>query len=57
MRSSVIAIFTSSIIASDYALAPALNVKLMDTLVFASTFVFGFRIGLRLPFCLNYYGA
>ena len=42
---SVIAIFTSLIIASDYALAPALNVKLMDTLVFASTFVLGFRIG------------
>jgi hypothetical protein len=42
---SVIAIFTSLIIASDFALSPALNVKLMDTLVFASTFVFGFRIG------------
>ncbi|HYB04897.1 MAG TPA: hypothetical protein VED17_10560 [Nitrososphaerales archaeon] len=42
---SLIAIFTSLIIASDYALTPALNVKLMDTLVFASSFVFGFRIG------------
>ncbi len=42
---SLLAIFTSLIIASDYALTPALNVKLMDTLVFASSFVFGFRIG------------
>lgn len=42
---SVIAIFTSLIIASDYALTPALNVKLMDTLVFSSSFAFGFKIG------------
>jgi len=42
---SLIAIFSSLIIASDYALTPALNVKLMDTLVFSSTFVFGSRIG------------
>jgi uncharacterized membrane protein len=42
---SVIAIFTSLIIASDYALVPALNVKLMDTLVFSSSFAFGFKIG------------
>ena len=42
---SLIAIFTSLTIASDYALAPALNVKLMDTLVFSSTYTFGFRIG------------
>lgn len=42
---SLIAIFTSLIIASDYALIPALNVKLVDTLVFSTSFVFGFRIG------------
>jgi hypothetical protein len=42
---SVIAIFTSLIIASDYALTPALNVKLMDTLVFSSTFAFGVKVG------------
>ncbi len=42
---SLIAIFTSLIIASDYALTPVVNVKLMDTLVFSSSFVFGFRIG------------
>ena len=41
----LIAIFTSLIIASDYALIPALNVKLVDTLVFSTSFVFGFRIG------------
>lgn len=42
---SVIAIFTSLIIASDYALTPAINVKLMDTLVFSSSFALGFKIG------------
>jgi len=42
---SIIAIFTSLIIASDIALTPALNVKLMDTLVFSSSFAFGFKIG------------
>ncbi len=42
---SIIAIFTSLIIASDFALAPVLNVKLMDTLVFASAYAFGFRTG------------
>ena len=42
---SLIAIFSSLTIATDYALAPALNVKLMDTLVFSSAYAFGFRIG------------
>ena len=42
---SIIAIFTSLIIASDFALAPVLNVKMMDTIVFAIAFVFGFRTG------------
>jgi uncharacterized membrane protein len=42
---SMIAIFVSLIIASDYALAPALNIKLLDTLVFSASFVFGFRVG------------
>ncbi len=42
---SVVALFSSLIIATDYALAPALNVKLMDTLVFSSAYSFGFRIG------------
>lgn len=39
------ALFSSLTIATDYALAPALNVKLMDTLVFSSAYAFGFRIG------------
>jgi hypothetical protein len=42
---SMIAIFSSLIIASDYALAPIYNVKLMDTLVFASAYSFGFKVG------------
>ncbi|MGI0091783.1 MAG: hypothetical protein ACREBS_08740 [Nitrososphaerales archaeon] len=42
---SIVAIFTSTIIASDYALAPLLNVKLLDTLVFSSSYAFGFRVG------------
>jgi uncharacterized membrane protein len=42
---SIIALFTSLIIASDFALAPVLNVKIMDTIVFAAAFAFGFRTG------------
>jgi hypothetical protein len=42
---SMMAIFSSLIIASDYALAPIYNVKLMDTLVFASAYSFGFKVG------------
>jgi hypothetical protein len=42
---SIVALFSSLIIASDYALSPAINVKLMDTLVFSSSYAFGFRIG------------
>lgn len=42
---SIVAMFTSLVIASDYALAPALNVKLMDALVFSSAYAFGFRVG------------
>jgi uncharacterized membrane protein len=41
---TLIAIFTSLIIASDYALAPIYNVKLMDTLVFSAAYSFGLRI-------------
>jgi hypothetical protein len=42
---SLVALLTSAIIATDYGLAPIPNVKLMDTLVFSSAYVFGFRIG------------
>ena len=42
---TLIAIFTSLILASDYALSPVFNVKLLDTLVFVAAYTFGFRIG------------
>jgi len=44
---AVIALFTAVIIASDLALSgPEFsNVKLLDTLVFVSAYVFGFRVG------------
>lgn len=42
---TIVALFTSLIIASDYALAPVFNVKLVDSLVFSSAYSFGFRIG------------
>ena len=42
---ALIAIFTSLILASDYALSPIFNVKLLDTLVFVAAYTFGFRIG------------
>ena len=42
---TIVAVFTSLIIASDYALAPVFNVKLVDTFVFSSAYSFGFRIG------------
>jgi hypothetical protein len=42
---SIVALFSSLIIATDFALTPVLNVKLMDTLVFSSAYAFGFRVG------------
>ena len=42
---SIVAIFTSLIIVSDYALAPIPNVKLVFTLAFASTYSLGLKIG------------
>jgi len=47
---TLIAIFTSLIIASDYALAPVYNVKLMDTLVFSAAFSFGLKIAASIAF-------
>jgi hypothetical protein len=44
-RLTVIAIFTSLAIATDYAMAPIANVKLVFTLVFASAYAFGFKTG------------
>ena len=42
---TIIALLTSLIITSDYALAPIPNVKILDTIVFASAYSLGFRIG------------
>jgi len=42
---AVVATFTAMIVGSDFALAGVYNVKLLDTLVFVSAYVFGFRVG------------
>jgi hypothetical protein len=42
---AVVATFTALIVGSDFALTPFSNVKLLDTIVFVSAYVFGFRIG------------
>jgi len=42
---AVVAVFSASVVASDFALAPFVNFKLMDTMVFLVAFVFGFRQG------------
>jgi uncharacterized membrane protein len=42
---AVVAIFTALVVGSDFALAPLVNFKLLDTIVFAVSFVFGFRKG------------
>lgn len=42
---AVVAVFSSLIVGSDFALTPLINVKLLDTLVFVVAFVFGFRAG------------
>jgi hypothetical protein len=42
---AIISVFTALIISSNFALASIPNVKLMDTIVFTSAFLFGFRSG------------
>ena len=42
---TIIALFTSLIIACDYALVSVSNVKLLNTLVFCSAYSFGFKVG------------
>ncbi len=42
---AAIPVFTALIVGSDLALAGIPNVKLVDTLVFVSAYVFGFRVG------------
>jgi hypothetical protein len=48
MRSTelaTVAVFSAAIVGSDFALAPFVNFKLMDTIVFMVAFIFGFRQG------------
>ncbi|HEV2120856.1 MAG TPA: hypothetical protein VGS11_12240 [Candidatus Bathyarchaeia archaeon] len=42
----VVAVFTSLSLATDYAMSGFQNIKMMDTLVFLSAFLFGFRPGI-----------
>jgi hypothetical protein len=42
---AVVAVFSATVVASDFALAPFVNFKLMDPIVFMVAFVFGFRQG------------
>jgi hypothetical protein len=42
---AIVTVFTALAVGSDYALAGIPNVKLVDTLVFLSAYLFGFRIG------------
>lgn len=42
---ATVAVFTASVVGSDLVLAPFVNFKLMDTIVFMVAFVFGFRQG------------
>jgi uncharacterized membrane protein len=42
---SIVGVFTAMIVASDFLLTSFYNVKLLDTLVFACAFAFGFRTG------------
>jgi uncharacterized membrane protein len=42
---AVVAVFSATVVASDFALAPFVNFKLMDPIVFIVAFVFGFRQG------------
>jgi hypothetical protein len=42
---AIVATFTALIVGSDFVLSPFANVKLLDTLVFVSAYLFGFRVG------------
>ena len=42
---AVVAVFTATIVGSNLALSGIPNVKLLDTLVFVSAYVFGFQVG------------
>ncbi|MDG7011828.1 MAG: hypothetical protein JRN11_07595 [Nitrososphaerota archaeon] len=45
LQVAMVAVFTSAIVGSDFVLAPYVDVKLLDTLVFVASFVFGLRVG------------
>ena len=45
VRSSLIAVFTAESLATNYALIGVANVKLMDTIVFITAFLFGWTVG------------
>jgi len=40
-----VVVFTALIVSSDYALSPALDVKLLDSIVFLAALLYGFRVG------------
>jgi hypothetical protein len=42
---AIVTVFTALAVGSDFALAGIPNVKLVDTLVFLSAYLFGFRVG------------
>jgi len=44
-RVAIISIFTALAVATDYAMLPLSNIKLMDTIVFVSALVFGLGVG------------
>jgi len=44
-RIAVVSLFSALAIATDYAMLPLINVKLMDSIVFVSTLAFGLSVG------------
>ncbi len=42
---AVVSVFSALAVASNYAMFPLLQVKLMDSLVFIAAYLFGFRVG------------
>lgn len=44
-RLALVPAFSALIVGSDFALAPYVDVKLLDVVVFAAAFLFGFRLG------------
>ncbi len=42
---AIVAVFTALVVGTDFALAPFINIKLWDTIVFVVSFAFGFKKG------------